>query len=91
MVPWIVAGTGVAVLGGGVVLGVFAKGKHDDATTEPVQTRAVDLQDGAQSLATASTITIIAGAIVAAVGVSWIAYRAVSAPTRSAAILSWTF
>jgi len=76
VVPWVVAGLGVAAVGTGLVLGAVAKGKHDDAKNEPVQTKAVDEQDSAESLSRAANVTLIAGAVVAAMGIAWLGIRA---------------
>lgn len=95
-VPWIIAGAGVAIIGTGFALGVAADGEHEDAVAEPTQVRAVDKQDSAESLAQASTITVIAGAIIALAGVSWIVVRSTSAPSTPTTAkwpspLRWTF
>ncbi len=81
IVPWIVAGAGVAVIGGGLVLGAVAKGRHSDAVAEPRQAAAADAQRSAESLATGATVTIIAGSVVAAVGLAWLGVRALSSPS----------
>lgn len=75
-VPWIVAGAGVVGIGAGAVLGLLAEARHDDAIGEPVQATAADEQARAESLARASTITFIAGAVVAAMGLAWLGIRA---------------
>lgn len=78
--PWIVAGVGGAiVLGGGVVM-IVAKGKHDDAKAEPIQLRADEMANDASSLSTLGSIVMLSGAAVAATGVIW----ALIVPRRSA-------
>jgi tetratricopeptide (TPR) repeat protein len=73
--PYVVAGVGALGLGAGVVLGVLAEDRHDDAVAEPVQATAVEEQERAESLARASTVTLVAGAVVAAMGLAWIGIR----------------
>ncbi|MBS2013425.1 MAG: tetratricopeptide repeat protein [Deltaproteobacteria bacterium] len=79
VVPWVLLGTGLAVLGGGLVVGAAASSKHDAAVAEAKQAAAADLQSSAETLATASTITIIAGGVIAAAGLAWLGVRAFSA------------
>ena len=68
--PWVVAGTGAAGVVVGAILGGVAIRKHDQAVDEPVHRDAVALQSTASDLATAATVTLITGGVVAAVGVS---------------------
>ncbi len=98
IVPWIIAGAGVAAIGTGLVLGAIAQSKHDDAVAEPSQQAAAGMQDDAEGYARASTITIVAGAIVAALGAGWIVLRATTPSTttgsrsqRQSALLRWSF
>jgi tetratricopeptide (TPR) repeat protein len=84
-VPWIVAGAGVAAIGTGIVLGNVARSKHDDAVAERAQADAAAKQDRAESLGRAATITIIGGGVVAALGIAWIAVRAMQSPTSARA------
>lgn len=86
IVPWIVAGAGVAVMGGGIVMGVLANSRHDDAVAEPRQAAAQDKQDSAETLATGATIMILVGGVATAVGLGWLGVRAFSAsPAPSSA------
>jgi tetratricopeptide (TPR) repeat protein len=92
IVPWVVAGAGVAALGTGAVLGIVAKGKHDDAVADPVQASAADKQDTAEGLARAATVTLIAGAVVTAMGLAWLGVRAAQPKATSrGAFLQVTF
>jgi len=84
IVPWAITGAGAALVGTGLVLGVVANGKHDDAVNERTQAGAVEKQDSAEGLAQAGTITIIAGAILVAAGVSWLVVRATSTSSNAA-------
>jgi tetratricopeptide (TPR) repeat protein len=70
-VPWIVAGVGLASVGGGVVLGVLASGKHDDAVEEPRAEPALELQGQAEDFALVANVMLIAGGVVAAGGTIW--------------------
>lgn len=84
--PWVVAGAGLGVLAGAVVVGALANSKHDDAVAEPRQAAAQEKQDSAESLSTTSTILFVAGGVVTAVGLGWLGVRAFSAsPQPSAA------
>lgn len=74
--PYVITGVGVAGIGAGAVLGILAENRHDDAVADPVQASAADKQDAAESLARASTVTFIAGAVVATMGLAWIGIRA---------------
>jgi tetratricopeptide (TPR) repeat protein len=71
LVPYVVAGVGVAGLGAGAVFGLVANGKHDSAASEPVQSKAVDQQDQAKTFATISTVSFVAGGVLLAAGVTW--------------------
>lgn len=84
-VPWIVAGAGVAALGTGIVLGNVARARHDDAVGTRVQADAARKQDQAETLGRAATITIVAGAVVAACGVAWAVIRAMQSPSAARA------
>jgi tetratricopeptide (TPR) repeat protein len=83
VLPWVLAGVGVAALGTGVVLGVVARGMHDEAVAEPQQRAAAETQNDAEDLALVSTVTMIAGAVVAAVGIAWLVVRSTRPPSRS--------
>jgi tetratricopeptide (TPR) repeat protein len=69
-VPWVLAGVGVAGVGAGVVLGVLALGKHDDAQAA-AQAEGPALQGSAEDLGTASTVALVVGGVVAGAGISW--------------------
>lgn len=71
LVPWIVAGSGAAIVGVGVVFGVLALGKNGDAEDAPSQADAADQRDGAETFALVSTISLIAGGAVLAGGATW--------------------
>ncbi|HSO36074.1 MAG TPA: hypothetical protein VLT33_26285 [Labilithrix sp.] len=70
-VPWVVAGVGAAGLLGGGVVGILAQQRNDDAKQEPTYARAERLHSQAESLATISTISFIAGGAVLAGGLLW--------------------
>lgn len=68
-VPWIAAGLGAASIGAGVALGAAARGKHDQATSEPSALAATDLQSSAERLALGANIALVAGGAIAAAGI----------------------
>lgn len=82
-VPWIVGGAGLAVVGTGIVFGALAHGKHDDAVSERVQADAQKKQDQAETFATIATVSIVAGAIIAAAGFAWGGIRLAQPSARS--------
>ncbi len=71
LVPWIVAGSGAAVMGVGVVVGVVALGTNSDAEGAATQAETVDKRDSAETLALVSTITLIVGGAALAGGATW--------------------
>jgi tetratricopeptide (TPR) repeat protein len=71
VIPWIVAGVGVAVVGGGVFLGLRSRARHDEALDAPVAKDSEELNDSARSMATAANVCFVAGGILTAAGVSW--------------------
>jgi len=79
-VPWIVAGIGGAVVIGGGVVMIMAKSKHDEADSEPMQTKTVALAEDAKSLSTVGSVVMLGGAAILATGVVW----ALVAPKRAA-------
>jgi tetratricopeptide (TPR) repeat protein len=87
-VPLVVAGVGVAAAGTGVVLWVVARGRHEAAVSDTVQSASVEAQGEARRWATAGNVLVIAGGVVAAVGVGWaILDRARAAPEQRSARL----
>ncbi len=79
IVPWVVAGVGVVGVGIGVGLGLAAQSGHRSADGEPGQAAAQRKQNSAESLATGSTIALIAGGTIAAVGLGWLSVRLLTA------------
>jgi tetratricopeptide (TPR) repeat protein len=71
VLPWVVAGVGVAAVGAGFFVGLQAKSKRDDAQDNPVSKDAQDEYDSAKSMATTANVLLIAGTVVAAGGVTW--------------------
>lgn len=87
ILPFVVGGVGVAALGVGVVTGLMAKSGESDANAPPTQQGAIEQRDSAESLATISTITFIAGGVLLAAGAGWFVFDTASAkksgaPTR---------
>jgi hypothetical protein len=78
-VGFVTAGVGAAALIGGVITGIMAKGKEDDATGQcdadnRCPTAAEADFDSASSLATTSTVLYIGGGVLAAAGVGMIIF-----------------
>lgn len=69
--PWIIAGTGVLGLGVGTTLGIVATERHAEGDAELIQVRAIELQEQATDLATASTVTFVTSGVVTGVGLVW--------------------
>lgn len=71
LLPFVIGGAGIAVLGAGAVTGLMAKSAESDANGEPTQQGAIDQRDSAQGLATVSTISFIAGGLLLGAGAAW--------------------
>jgi tetratricopeptide (TPR) repeat protein len=71
VIPWIVTGVGVAVIGGGVFLGLRSRARHDEAVDERQAKDSEDLNDSAKSLATGANVCFVAGGILTAAGITW--------------------
>ena len=71
ILPWVVAGTGVVVLGSGAVLGVISNGHHTNAEEEANSARALAEQGKAEDFALAANIAFGVGGILLAVGTAW--------------------
>ncbi len=75
--PWIVAGVGVAMLGGGTVTGILSLGKTKDierACPDNVCPRGFDLagaRSSARTFVTVTDVLLIGGGIVTAGGLGW--------------------
>ena len=69
--PWIVAGAGGAGLIAGVVFGVLARSRHSAANSDGGQQAAADDQSAADTFALVSTVSFIAGGVLAAGGLTW--------------------
>jgi tetratricopeptide (TPR) repeat protein len=69
--PWLIAGGGGVVLGGGVLLGYLSQARHDAAVEEPVQADALKLQDQAHTFATAANVAYVIGGAAIIGGVTW--------------------
>jgi tetratricopeptide (TPR) repeat protein len=70
-VPFVIAGVGAAGVGIGVVLGLMAQSRHDDAVAENVHVTAAEKAEEADNLAAGANIAFVAGGILLAVGVAW--------------------
>ncbi len=89
LVPWIVAGLGGAMALVGVALGVHAQSLHEDAKNEPFARDVSDTNSKAKTFAVAANISMIAGGLVAAAGVTWgvIAWTSLGENTTTSALL----
>jgi tetratricopeptide (TPR) repeat protein len=72
VLPWVIAGAGVAVIATGGVFGYLSGSRRDDAVAEPVQAEAVRLEDQARTFAATANILFVTGAVVTAGGAIWI-------------------
>jgi tetratricopeptide (TPR) repeat protein len=70
--PWLIAGGGGVVLGGGALFGYLSQKRHDAAVDEPVQAEAQKLQDQAETFATVSNVAIAVGGVAVIGGVTWV-------------------
>lgn len=73
--PFVITGVGVAGVAAGLVVGIAARSRADDARAEPVQARAAELHDDARGLATVANLTLVAGAVLTVVGGAWLGAR----------------
>lgn len=98
VLPFIVTGAGVAVVGAGIGLGIVAESKHDDAVLAREAERSASLQDDAKTMAIGANVLLTAGMVAAVVGASWLVWT-IRAPSSSAAaapyscvggVASWT-
>jgi len=72
--PWVLTGTGATLLGAGLITGLTARSRSDRLDREcggrNCDPSLADLQDSAQTLALATDVLLISGAIAAGVGVT---------------------
>ncbi|WP_236519297.1 tetratricopeptide repeat protein [Sandaracinus amylolyticus] len=71
VVPWVIAGSGAAVLIGGAVVGGLALARNNDAMRAPTHAAAVEASQDADSLAIAANVLLITGGLAALVGTIW--------------------
>lgn len=84
VLPYVVAGVGVAGLAAGGIFGIMAKGKESDGEAERTQRAAIDARDSGSTLATVANISFIAGGALVVAGAVWWALD--GAPKRRAAL-----
>jgi tetratricopeptide (TPR) repeat protein len=70
-IPWTIAGVGGAGVIAGVVLGVLAQLRHDDAIAAPIQTERVALAGEADDLAFGANLAFAIGGGLLLVGIVW--------------------
>ncbi|MBK7582732.1 MAG: tetratricopeptide repeat protein [Myxococcales bacterium] len=90
VLPWVVAGVGVAAVGAGLFVGLQAKSKRDDAQDNPESRAAQEDYDSAKSMATTANVLLIAGTVVAAGGVTWALLSRKKSEPAAAAPLHFT-
>ena len=83
VLPIVVGGVGVALLGVGTVTGLLARSSESDANAERTQDRAIEQRDSAESLAAVSTFTFISGGVLLASGFAWYVLDSPSKKTGS--------
>ncbi len=83
VIPWVLAGVGVAGLAAGVVLGVLSRSHYLDASSEPYADPARRKYGTAQAYATAANVAFVVGGAMTATGIAWEIVR-VAAPGKSA-------
>ncbi len=69
--PWIVAGSGVVVVGVGIVFGVLAQSRHDAAVNDPVHQSAAQAASDSSRWALVANVAFVAGGIITAAGIGW--------------------
>jgi tetratricopeptide (TPR) repeat protein len=72
--PWIVSSVGVAGIAAGIVFGVIALDREEQAMNATTQESALSLYDEGNTFATGSTIAFVAGGVVAGLGIAWIVF-----------------
>jgi tetratricopeptide (TPR) repeat protein len=88
--PWTVMGVGGAVFGTGIIFGIRAGAKHDDAVAAPIQRDAESLQASAEHTATIANVLFVTGTLVVAGGVGWKIWQWKHPKTQTAASLQVT-
>ncbi len=92
IVGFITAGTGVAVLGGGLIAGILSQSKEKSALENCIGEVCTEASEGdfdsAKSLATVANILLISGGVLAATGVTFIIVGG-NKPAGETASLTW--
>lgn len=70
-IGWIVAGVGLAMIGGGAAFGVVSQDLDGQAAAAPVMVDAVDLHSQAETMAILADVFFVAGGLAVAGGVIW--------------------
>jgi tetratricopeptide (TPR) repeat protein len=71
ILPWIVAGAGAAIVGGGVYFGLRSEERHDEATDAELARDAESLNDDARTFALLANVSFAVGGALVVGGVSW--------------------
>lgn len=69
--PWVIAGTGVATLIAGVIVGVLAWDRAGAAENAVSHARAIELEEQSEDLALASNVLFVPGGVLALIGGIW--------------------
>jgi tetratricopeptide (TPR) repeat protein len=88
-VPWVVGGVGVVAVGTGLVFGLIARSRYDDASSDPSMQRAADKYDGAKHDAVIANVAFVTGAVLLVTAGVWLALRATSKPVPTRAALAF--
>ncbi len=69
--PWIITGVGAATLGASLPLWLAGSSAHADAVSAPSVAESDSRQRTAQSFASATSVTLVTGGVVIAIGLVW--------------------
>ena len=84
--PWLVVGVGTAAVATGAVFGVLSRGKYDDARNADTGQAAEDSRKTGDTFTTVGNITMIAGGVVVAGGLTWVLLSGGSSAEKSSAL-----
>lgn len=71
VVPWVIAGVGVLLMGSAAVTGAMANGRHDDALATDIHADRVRLADEADTLALVTNVNLALGGVLLLAGGIW--------------------
>lgn len=88
-VPWVVAGIGAVTLGASLPLWLAGSSAHEDAVAASSVAESDSRQRTAQSFASATSVTLITGGVVVAVGLVWALVDLSRSPSARGSGVSW--